>query len=166
MQPTPSPVSPSPSGRVALTDTDDRPSPSVAARRSRISSRRGAIAGRSHNTVMSQDRGAEPASETSVTVRASSSSPAMPAIGGVGVREVGTHVSERRGTQERIGERVTDHVAVGMPGKALPLEPDTCEHQHPPALTGMNVEPQADARRLIHRRHPSERLPAPGRARS
>jgi hypothetical protein len=55
MHPTPSPDSPRPSGRVALTDTWSTPIPRVAATFLRISSRAGAIAGRSAMTVTSAE---------------------------------------------------------------------------------------------------------------
>ncbi len=80
--PIPSPTSPNPSGLVAFTETRVTSTPITSASVSRISSRRGAMAGSEQITVRSQLDGVRPAPATIRTTPARSSEPAIDATAG------------------------------------------------------------------------------------
>ena len=159
----PSPGSPSPSGRVALTETrrprcpraGERVAHLVASRRDR-----GAVADHRH---VAGGR-ASPAPATTATVRRKELHPGDAGERGIRLREVLADVAERRGAEQRVGDRVAHRVAVGVPGEAgLAVEPDAAEPQRPPAR-GWTSNPSPTRGPSVTARPRSG--PAPGRGRA
>src|SRR5439155_25988015 len=78
--------------------------------------------------------------------------------GGVGFWEVLADVTERRCAEQRVRDRVTDRVAVGVPHQAVfALEPDAAEPQLAAGREPMDVEAETTPghTRLRHGRLPS-----------
>ena len=126
--PTPSPESPKPSGRVALTDTRSSGTSKTRASAARISS-----AARGDRGTFAEDgHVARPGRVPGIDDQRNSArqelQPADPFDGGVGVGEVIPDVAHGRGPEEGVGDRVTDRVAVGVPDEAgLAFEPYAAE---------------------------------------
>ncbi len=88
----------------------------------------------------------KPASRTAVTQRAEQ----VHRIGilptGVGVGKASAEVAERRRTQQRIGERVREHVAVGVSERtAFERNANAAEDQRASLDEPMRIEAVADA---------------------
>ncbi len=133
---------PSPSGRVALTETRSLATPRAAPNDRRISSRAGAIDGRSATIVRSAETGLRARVPNHPDDAAEQVEPADPREGRVGVGEVLPDVPERERPEHRVRERVTHHVAVRMPREPLPLEADPPQQQGTPRRERVHVEPR------------------------
>ena len=61
-------------------------------------------------------------------------------------REVLPEVAEPASAEQGVGERMADHVAVGVPGQSgLPFERHPAKEQRPAGVPGVQVDPQTDA---------------------
>ena len=165
-QPTPSPASPSPSGRVALTDTRSTPQPQA---RGELVAHLGATridrrAVADHGGV---DRRRQVPRQRHLRDDVTQERSPLDVLGvGGRIGEMLTEVAERGRPEQRVGDRMTHHVAVGMADQAvLAFEPHTAEPQRPVLREPMHVEPEPAAR-LRHRRRRSAPPRARGRASS
>lgn len=72
-------------------------------------------------------------------------------VGRIGVRKEAADVAQPSRTQQRIGERMQQHVGVGMTEQAaLEGDGDAADDQRPPGHERMHVEALAHAERKIH----------------
>ena len=66
----------------------------------------------------------------------------------VGVRKVRTDVAQRERAQQRVADRVQQHVGVGMPGEPARMrDRDAAQHERPALDQRVHVESGADAHR-------------------
>ena len=168
MQPTPSPWSPSPSGRVAFTETAlDRQAraPPASGRASRSAA--AAIEGRSadHREVAG-DAAANPARATRLERPGQEVEPGDPLDRGIGLGEVLARRRRARAAQQRVGERV----ARRRRRRNGPARPSSPSNRTPPSISGrlpahwVDVEAEPDPRSVSAIRPPPMRASACARS--
>ena len=144
-RPSPRPVKPRPSVVVARTLTFPASTPSAPASFSLISVRASAIRGSCPTRTQSALTRRQPASRTSRYAFQRRSTEEAPRYCSSSGREEGADVAEVCRAEERVDERVRDHVSVRMPDEpARVLERDAAQDERYAVLECVRVDPDPD----------------------